>query len=433
MIVRREATCIAILLASISAVYASALTAAFQFDDFNVIVDYSTVHSLHAWFDALPSIRPLLKLSYALNWMLAAHPFGFHVVNLLCHLLSAALVFLLGLHPQAWPHAPAVALGAALLFALHPAQTEAVTYISGRSVSLMSVFYLGALLAAISARKSVRNGAAPLLLIAALLTKETAWTLPFAVLLVLRVRGATLRESLQHTRALWVTLLAGLAMLAAIPAYRRMANHVLSIRAPLDNVAVQVDGWWYLLTHPLLGQINIDPDLPASPVLDTLWWLKCAVLLLGIFYALCTRRRGVQFALLWFFLHLLPTNSLLPRNDIANDRQLYLALIGPALAVAHAFANVNALRLRAVLMPVVLILCAVATWQRNDDYRDEISLWQATVRESPHKARAWNNLGYAYQLAGQREAALQAYARALTLNPGDTRARINESLLRDSP
>jgi hypothetical protein len=88
----------------------------------------------------MPGIRPLLKLSYAANWVLGPGPLGFHLFNLVCHAANALMVWLLlrrwlpALAPRLEMSA-AAAFTAALLFALHPAQTEAVTYVAGRSTS----------------------------------------------------------------------------------------------------------------------------------------------------------------------------------------------------------------------------------------------------------------------------------------------------------
>jgi protein O-mannosyl-transferase len=144
------------------------------------------------------------------------------------------------------------------------------------------------------------------------------------------------------------------------------------------------------------------------------------------------RARWLRFALLWFVLHLLPTNSLLPRNDIVNDRQLYLALIGPAFAIAYAsFALPARVFVRVGLVLMLSAICAVSTWQRNADYHDEIALWEAAARSSPHKSRVWNNLGYAYQLVGRRNDAIAAYEHALALDANHERARINLRLLKE--
>jgi tetratricopeptide (TPR) repeat protein len=127
---------------------------------------------------------------------------------------------------------------------------------------------------------------------------------------------------------------------------------------------------------------------------------------------------------MWCFLHWLPTNSLLPRLDIANDRQLYLAMIGPAYILAATLARLPRRGFIAAAF-VVSVTLGSATVIRNYDYRSEIALWESTVQDSPTKARAWNNLGYAYRLAGERDAARRAYVKALELDPNHRKAHYN--------
>lgn len=414
--------------------WANGLGGAFQFDDYNVIVDNAAVHSWSAWWQSMPGIRPLLKLSYTANWVLSPSPFGFHLVNLLIHSVAALLVLRLATTLFAPSNNFRVAaLLAAMLFALHPAQTEAVTYICGRSTSLMAMFYLAALCAACSERLLYRDWLAPLLFAAALMSKETAWPLPFAVLLINAFRGISWRDNLRRVSPLCVMLLLmGLAIVAT-PAYRRMLAHSLSIRSLADNLALQVDGWFYLISQPLLLlRTNIDPDLATQPVFDSGWWARLTGLLLLIAVTWWQRRSWIGFALCWLFLHLLPTNSLLPRNDIANDRQLYLALIGPAIWCARACIDWRSRRASFAVAFALLVAFALTTQMRNRDYRDEISLWRATARLSPDKARVWNNLGYAYQQQGFSIAAINAYRRALIHDANYTRARINLRLLDSS-
>ena len=164
----RDLPIIAGLCAVVLLVYANALSASFQFDDFNVIVNNPRVHGLAAWWRELPSIRPLLKLSYALNWMASPQARGFHAFNIGIHTLNTVLVWawaalcLRQLHPErAIPRWAPIAV--ALLFALHPAATEAVTYVSGRSLSLMASFYLASLLAHAIGREQARPGLSLLL------------------------------------------------------------------------------------------------------------------------------------------------------------------------------------------------------------------------------------------------------------------------------
>lgn len=431
-----------LLAAAALAAWLPALRASFQFDDFNVIVDNPAVHGLDAWWASMPGIRALLKLSYALNWSLSPEPPGFHAVNIALHALNAVLVGFLARHlacalaPHAGSALPAVA---ALVFALHPAQTEAVTYVSGRSLSLMSTFYLGALLLHLRAGASAAplrlHAASALLFVLALATRETAWTLPLAIALVqaaTRPGTRAWRGTLPHALVLAAAALAALA----VPGYRRLLEGSISARSLWDNLLTQIDGVCYLIAVPLLSlRTNIDPDLPVHGSADPLLLLRGALLLALAAggFALLRRRTWLGFGILWLFLHLLPTNSVLPRLDVANDRHLYLAVIGPALMLAALLGRLRRPALHAGAVAATVAVLASATLVRNLDYRSEVTLWQATARASPHKARVWNNLGYAHALAGDAAAARAAYARALLLEPAHARAAANLRALDADP
>jgi hypothetical protein len=186
---RSEASAPAVLAVAVLLAYFNALTGAFQFDDYNVIVQNPAVHSVAAWLDSMPGIRPLLKFSYALNWTLHSGPFGFHLFNVVVHAINAVLVYqLLRALIEQRTEAHWGPFAGALLFALHPVQTEAVTYISGRSVCLMALFYLCSVLTWLRAERRAHPAAwralSAGLFGAALLVKETAVTLPFALLLL---------------------------------------------------------------------------------------------------------------------------------------------------------------------------------------------------------------------------------------------------------
>ncbi len=439
--------------------YLPALGFPFQFDDYNVIVDNPAVHSLQAWWRSMPGIRPLLKLSYALNWTLAPSPVAFRLVNVSLHAINALLVWqILALLAQRLALPAALPWLAAALFALHPIQTEAVTYICGRSVSLMACFYLLAVLAWLHAQASQRTWLrwlAALAFVGALLTRETALTLPLALWLVSRFG----MPSSPHTQASgseraattlkayrWPLLIAAVALAAmlALPAYRHFFSVAFAQRSPMDNLALQVDAVYTLTRHLLLpAQMNADPGLPTAPVWNAALAARAALLaLLIVLAALALRRRSFAgFCVLWFFLHLAPTNSVVPRLDVVNDRQLYLSAIGVfallaflACRAAHhlplACTRGRSGRWAGIPLGILLGILLIAyplgqTMVRNRVYRDEIAFWQDVTQKSPWNARAFNNLGYAYQLAGRQDAACAAYRHALVLSPLLTQARWN--------
>jgi tetratricopeptide (TPR) repeat protein len=325
--------------------------------------------------------------------------------------------------------APVAALVAALVFALHPAQTEAVTYIAGRSVSLSACLYLGAMLAWERERDGTGFPLRSLLLFAlAVSARETALTLPAALALRELASGSSWRGAVSRTRWHWLVLAALGIAIAALPSYRRLFAVSLDLRDPLANLALLPGAIAYLVTGPLLSlRLNLDPDVVLAAPPGPAWWLASLALLASVAVALrLLRTRPVAgFAILWFLLQLLPMHGPLARLDPVNDRQLYLAMAGPALLVGAGVAAVHPRWLARVAGGAIALLLAAATMARNADYRSEVRLWEATARVSPAKARVWNNLGFAYREAGEPAKARAAFERALSLDPAHYKAREN--------
>jgi len=438
----RPRAALGLLVLAVAAAYANALSGGFQFDDFNVIVHAPAVHGLGAWFRDLGGIRPLLKGTYTLNWLLGPGAFGFHLVNVVLHAANACLVFELG---RRWTarflpnenEGSAMALTLALLFALHPVQTEAVTYVCGRSVSLMTCLYLGSLLAYIRGREEdsrlLRAGLSPCLFLLAALTRETALTLPAALALweAVGTKGSwrrALRGPLVHWALLGI-LGTGLALHAG---YSRFLTSAFQARGLREQLLGQLEAHRYLASRLLWpATLNIDPGL-RSPGHWDLGLLVTAAILLGLVaFALRSLRKRPAFAfgILWYFLQLLPTNSLVPRLDLVNERQLYLASLGPLLlllAVLTPRLPRRALQLGTAALAVVLGLGTVA---RNQDYRTEIRLWESSGRANPANPRAHNNLAFALAASGAQAKAREALLRALDLDPEYAKARQNLAAL----
>lgn len=420
--------------------YWNSFSGSFQFDDFKVIVDNPAVASLEAWWRSMPGIRPLLKLSYTLNqiWgmVFGNALLGFHVVNLVLHIGNALLLYritcrLLAEHPRAQP----IALLTALLFAVHPINTEAVMLISGRSMSLMALFYLASLLAYLDQRRMLSLAA----FAAALATRETALTLPLALLLIERLRKPTqaLSNSLMQTRSHWLIAVVAAVALLMLPWFRHLTSVSLATRPLADNLISQSAAVLYLLRQVIWPlALDVDPLLPLFTTWNAFWALTVLLMLALMASAFrLWRGRGLSrwsgFGLLWFLLHLAPTNSLLPRLDLANERHLYLAHIGLSLVAAHVL--VQALphrpRLRDGFAALTLLALVWATQARNLVYRDEVTFWRDIADKNPASSRAFNNLGHALANAERPGPALQAYEQALRLRPDDFTIRFNRAAL----
>ncbi len=181
-----------IIIVAILIAYLNSFWGIFQFDDYNVIVDNPDIQTWHSWFNNLGhGIRPLLKFTYALNWTSRTGIFGFHLINISIHIVNALMIYFLSLRFICRftdiTSGRDAAFITAILWAIHPVQTEAVTYICGRSTSLMTMFYLGCFWAYIhGTSEKIRFWlyiVSPLLFIMPVLTKEVALTLPIALLM----------------------------------------------------------------------------------------------------------------------------------------------------------------------------------------------------------------------------------------------------------
>ncbi len=397
------------------------LRGSFQFDDYNVIVNFTPVHSFAAWWSSQPSIRPLLKLSYTLNWLISPSAFNFHLFNLCIHCLNGALLY--QILKKLFPITPLGALVITLLWFLHPAQTEAVTYIAGRSVSFSSTFLLLALL---TLNHKHGHYFAALATLCALLIRETAWIFPVAYALILWLCGHSWRQTRSKIIPSLIVVLLASGYFIVHPYYHHLLQISLETRSLSSQLLSQVSAYHYFFSQPILQLTpNIDPDLPVIVHVTPIVLLKAMVIITVCLWAtlrVLNKRCWFAGGVLWFFLLLVPTNSLLPRLDIANDRHLYAPLIGLAWLTIFSLRH---LRYENLLIYLLLILFATATLIRNEDYQSELALWLRTSQQSPQKNRVWNNLGVACQQTQHQDCAEPAFQKALFLDKNNVKAGSN--------
>jgi hypothetical protein len=411
---------------------APSLDAPFQFDDWADIVANPAAHAATFLSELPTTVRPLLKASYALTDLLfGLRPFGYHLGNLLLHLLATGLAFGLarraaaqaGYEPDeaAW-----IGLATAGIWGLHPAATESVIYVSGRSAVLSGVLALGALLAATGARPSAGALiAAGVLAFLAPLARETALVLAFLLLwwqLTVQPRepaSAMLRRALP----VWAGAALAALVLLAMPRQRALLSFSLEARTPLEALRANLHAIVEMLAFwPMPWRISIDPASPVaggwlSP--DTL--LKGAGLAAAAAVALVLRRRWPILALGigWTLLAVLPSNSLVWRLDPVGLRPLYLAGIGLSLLLAVVLLRLDRWRWPIGTF-VAVALCATlafATTQRASLYRSTVALWEDAVAKAPGKGRAWTMLGGAYLAEGRNAEAEAAFEAALDVAP----------------
>ena len=425
-------TCVALtprraaaLFAALTAVvYANAFRGLFHLDDVGILAD-ARLASVAAYVRHVPGmIRPALRFSFLVDRALwGANPAGYHLLNVLLHLGSVIFFYATALRLTG-ERGPA--LLASLLFLVHPIATETVTYVSGRASGLMAFFYLAALYCYVRGWRAL----ALTCFLLSLLSKEIALTFPLALLLVDGVArqrsGSELRLGIRRFHLpFWAVSAVFLLAAVLTPRYVYLFHVSREIRPMAANLLMQVDVVAYALSLFVVpGRLSIEHDL-GGPALA--WPAAGSILLIVSLLTLaaaCRRRSPVAaFGLLWFFLQILPTNSVLARYDLLSERNLYLAAPGLFLAVASlAAASLPARTGRFVARGgsvAVVALLAVATIDRNALYATSVEFWADASRKAPSKARPHVNLGYAYYAAGDFDSAIVEFRRALALDRDD--------------
>ena len=423
--------------------YLNSLTADFAFDDVFIIRDNPAVQ-LQPAADLLVYVypqgalyRPLTMLTYAANATLSPQPFGFHLVNVLLHALVSLAVLLLALRLLG---APLAAVGAALLFAVHPVHSEAVTNVVGRAELLAALGVLSALLAFAQARRDPRRGgwwtAVALAAFAAgMLAKESAIT-GLGLLAVLDWQLTPAARWRQRLVALWPYALVALAYLALRVA---VVGSLALPQAPqvLDNPLATVDaatrlrtavivGWRYLAL--LVAPLHLSADYSFNQIPLATGWSDARFLAgLAVLCSLATAvlvlaRRLPRLAVAALFAVMplaLTANVLFPIGTIMGERLLYLPSVGWCLACGLGLGAALTYRPQVAACAAALLLLAFAarTWLRNDDWQDDGTLFAATLLDAPDSAKAHYNAGVALQAEQNLDAAMTEYRRALDICP----------------
>jgi len=452
-----------LLLAAALLAYANAFAGSFQFDDTAVIFHDSRLADPAAFVAHLDqSIRPLVKLTFLLDRQLYGdQPTGYHLLNLLFHLGSGLLLYgLLRSAVRATAPGPEdvralIPFWTTLLFLIHPIGTETVTYVSGRPTGMMTFFYLAAM--SLYLRATPDDEHPPWLTVPywgalacfalALLCKESAVTFPVILLLwdliVRRPQTDTSSSILRRRLPAWLPFW-GVLILAAwagwsIPRYAYLLHHSFELRPFGENLLSQINVVAYALSLFILpSRLTFDHDIALSHSIVQWPTPASLALLVGLLVLALhsvKQRPLVSLGLLWFFLTLTPTNSVIPRFDLLSERNFYLPSIGLFLAmVSLAVTAVSAWRDRLsggarralALAPLVIALLLIAsTHIRNRVYSDQVAFWSDAVAKSPGKARTQNNAGYAFYLAGDFDRAIEHFRAAVTLDPDSDLAREN--------
>lgn len=436
-------------------IYANSFGNGFVYDDRAVVLENQHIRSLGnipAFFthpEYLTSemhrghYRPMVVVSYAINYALGGlRPAGYRIGNLLFHIGTAYLLFLTIEAILGSGAGSSIASVAALVFAVHPFNSEAVNYITARSSVMSGFFYLLSLYFWVKLRDTEKDGmkmahlrpymASLIAFTLSLLTKESAITLPLSLFLYdvyFKFRGSIRRH--QYSALYLVTYLPFLTVAALYMFVRRMlCNSVIpdfqrDLPSQIYTIIPVLAKYIKLLFLPLGLNIGHYAPIYQDPfhlqvILSSL--LLILLIINAVYLSMAGKKewRLLSFYIPWFFVTLLPV-VIIPLNRVMQENRAYIAGIGFALFLGILFYRLAGegirLKMAYVLLIMLIALYSAGTFYRNPVWKNGVTLWSDAMENSPGDPLVYNNLGVAYRLNGDYNQAKEIFAKGIRLAP----------------
>lgn len=452
--------CSFLIIAAALIAYLPSFSVPFLLDDQPSIVQYYDLHRF-SFAEIMKTSRPILYLSFALNYGLSRlNTWSYHAFNLTIHVSAALVLFGIVLRTLSVPRYQALhrdalklALSIALIWCLHPLNTQAVTYIVQRSESMMAMFYLLTLYCTIRGSQSVKPAiwyaGAITACILGMGTKQIMMTAPLVILLYDRIFLSNSWSDIFRKRLYLYGTLVTICIL--------LNGNVPTLLGIKSTDTYQSAGFAfketrplnYLLTQPavILHYLKLafipyplcfdyrwpivqTIDGAIVPLLGTTILFVCSLLLLK-------KSPGFGFLALAFFMILGPTSSFIPIDDAAVEHRMYLPLAALAaltiLAAYFLFKRLGRKKEPYLLWGLVLMistLFGLMTFQRNKVYQDEKILWKNVLTVRPDNARAHDMLGITLAKQGETEQAIPHFKSALQLDDQYAQAHANLGVAR---
>lgn len=450
-----------VLIAAALVAYHNTFSVPFQFDDPQSIESNPSIR--HLWpligpnaplcpppSGATVAGRPLVNLSLALNYAGGGVGVrGYHLFNLAIHALAGLALF--GLlrrtllrvslgngygvpgRPAPLPATAAqpLAFAIALLWLVHPLQTEAVTYVVQRAESMMGLFYLLTLYAfvrAMDAPEARRSrgwwqAASVAACLAGMATKEVMISAPLLVLLYDRTFVAgTFAEAWRRRRGYYLALAATWLLLGALMWGVGNRNATAGFHTAMSPYvylltqcrALAIYGKLSFWPHPLVFDYGTETVQRLGAV--WLYGLVIVALLAGTVYAIA-RRSWLGMAGAWFFAILAPSSSFVPiASQTMAEHRMYLPLAA-VLTVAAVALYARLGRAAGLVAAGAVVGFVALTIQRNDLYQDDLAMWGDVIVKRPDNYRAYSDYGYCLSVRGRVTEAIPYYEKSLALKP----------------
>ena len=425
----------------------------FVWDDHVFILDNPDVRSLSnlpLFFsqDVDGLYRPLRSVHYAIVYFFAGkNEFLYHFNSLFFHAIISILIFLIiyGIINK-----KNISLISALIFAAHPVHTERVANITAGFDLLGIFFMLLSFYFYIKYSKSKNKKyclSSLLLFFLAVFSSEEAITLPLLIILhelsfnreKLNTKNAITKNIVNNYLFYFIIALLYLAARFIVVGFKGRVEEYLAgnfLLTMLTMLKVYVY-YIYLMVLPLNLTLFREVEA-ATSIFDFKVLISALILITIAFFAIKNyKNKVVFFSVFWFFIALIPFSNILPLQVFMAERYLYVPSIAFSLLVSYLLVelfnfqfriikNENIIKHIIVVFVVLLLAFYVfSTINRNNDWKDDMTLWSKTIKTNPNSSRAHDNLGFTYERAGETEKALQEFEIAVRLQPDNFRALAN--------
>ena len=433
-----------VLLALILLCYGHTLDVPFYLDDNNSLrgneaiqqVDLGTLWGLYA-------ARIVGYLTFALDYAVHGYSLtGYHLVNTLIHVLATFMAYQVALALLKTPRLESMAneqailwlpLITALIFAIHPLQIQAVTYIVQRLASLVALFYLSSLYCYLQFRLSKTPKKKIIfgffLIISgclALFTKQNAVTIPLVFLLLEWIFFNPQRKIIiagaicTSIGLLGAYLLFPIVLNQELFAFISERTRETVLLSRIEYLSVQMHVLWsYILRFLLPVNLALIYEYAVPESFFSPGIFFPAVFHAGLILAAVLNRKAfplAAFGILFYYTAHLVESSIIPIRDFAFDHRTYLPNFGLCLLVGSlvvAYLSRKPLTKAVLLLVCLVVLLLVAlTWSRNQLWRDPIAFLQHEVEINNDSFTSYCFLGEAYYSAGQLTEAISIFERA---------------------
>jgi tetratricopeptide (TPR) repeat protein len=449
-------------------IYFNTLESPFVFDDMPRILENRAIRLDELTLKGLMNAafgkqsarsRPIGNITFALNYYVHQYELaGYHIVNIIIHIASGILLWLIltntlnlkSVRPE-FEHGPWIALLAALLWLVNPAQTQTVTYIVQRLNGLAAMFSLFSFLFYLKGRLTLKPkirwvwflGAA-LGWLLALGCKQNAATLPFFILLYEWYFFQDLdlgwfRKNIKYiiivvvVFVLVAVIFLGTKPIEKLASINDYANKEFTIAQRVMTEFRVVLYYLSLIFYPQPSRLNLDYDFPLSysliDPLTTLPALICIAGLIALAVYLAKKQRLISFCIFWFLGNLVIESSVIPVAIIFEHRIYTPSMFVCLIPVILLYRYIKPVWLVAGIGCALILLFSYWTIERNRVWRDALTLWADSVEKSPNKARPYSNLGVAQKSQNMVDEAAVNFRKALQLNPDYTEAHHNLAVI----